>query len=161
MRVFVPATTPALRTLRDDGFPAPFDGYAVTPALREWYAGGHLEELEYAASAAAAAAALRLLHADPDAPRRRIVVAAELPDAAVRPAAGSAPSVVRVVQPLTLDAVVSVHVDDDEARDDVVAAVRALDAAAAGDPDAQFTVEAVEGHDLLWYDVSELDDLIV
>jgi len=57
--------------------------------------------------------------------------------------------------------VASVHVDEDEARSDVAAAVDALAAAAAGDDDAQFAVDGAEAHDLLWYDVSELGELVV
>ena len=35
----------------------------------------------------------------------------------------------------------------------------ALPAADAGDEDAAFTVDGAQGHDLLWYDSSELVDL--
>ncbi|GMA88471.1 hypothetical protein GCM10025868_37210 [Angustibacter aerolatus] len=55
---------------------------------------------------------------------------------------------------------VSVHLDDDLALDDVAAAVRALPAADAGDEDAQAVVDDAEGHELLWFDVTELDDLV-
>ena len=54
-------------------------GFAVTPALREAYASGDAEELEYAAMTEAARASLRLLAADPAAPPRRVVLAAEMP----------------------------------------------------------------------------------
>ena len=47
MRVYLPLTLPGLRSLLDagqlDGVPLP--GYAVTQALREWYAEGDDEEL--------------------------------------------------------------------------------------------------------------------
>jgi len=43
----------------------------VTPTLREWYAEGDAEELEYAALMAAARASLRLLAHASDAPPRR------------------------------------------------------------------------------------------
>jgi DNA-binding MarR family transcriptional regulator len=33
-------------------------------------------------------------------------------------------------------------------------------AAAAGDDDAQFAVDSAEGHDLLWYDASELEEVV-
>jgi hypothetical protein len=46
------------------------------------------------------------------------------------------------------------------AADDVAAAVRAIPAADAGEEDAQLVVEDAEGHELLWYDVTELDDLL-
>ncbi len=53
-------------------------GYAVTPALREWYSSGDIEELEYVAMMHAARESLRLLAADPASPRRRVVLAAEV-----------------------------------------------------------------------------------
>ena len=160
MRVFVPGTLRLLRALREDGLPAPLAAHAVTGALREWYVEGDGEELEYAASSEAAAASLRLLAVDPEAPPRRVVMAAELPDEQVRPVAGSARSAVVVGVDLTADRVVSIHVDDEEAAADVAAAARSVPAADAGEEQAQLTVEDAEGHELLWYDVTELDDLL-
>ena len=65
MRVYLAATMPALRAALEAGEigPAPLAGFAVTPALRESYASGDEEELEYAAMAVAARASLRLLAA--------------------------------------------------------------------------------------------------
>jgi hypothetical protein len=160
MRVFVPGTLPLLHALREGGLPAPLAAHAVTGALREWYVEGDGEELEYAASSEAAAASLRLLAVDPEAPPRRVVVAAELPDEQVRPVAGAARSAVVVGVDLTADRVVSIHVDDEEAAADVAAAARSVPAADAGEEQAQLTVEDAEGHELLWYDVTELDDLL-
>ena len=82
MRVYLPTTLTALACLLHTGAiePAPVRGFAVTPALREWYATGDLEELEYVAMAHAARASLRLLADDPQAPRRRVVLAADVPD---------------------------------------------------------------------------------
>jgi hypothetical protein len=42
----------------------------------------------------------------------------------------------------------------------VTAAVAAIEQALAGDPDAQFTVDGAEDHELEWYDPSELADLV-
>jgi hypothetical protein len=71
VRVYVPATISLLRRLVSDGELRPVGGtaFAVTPALRESYASGDTEELEYAAMADAARASLRLLSFDlePDA----------------------------------------------------------------------------------------------
>ncbi|TDC67572.1 hypothetical protein E1200_14620, partial [Actinomadura sp. GC306] len=77
MRVYLPSTLPLLAGVHaaKEIAPAPLTAHAVTPALREWYAGGDLEELEYAAMSAAARASLRLLSADPSAPPRRVVLA--------------------------------------------------------------------------------------
>ena len=87
MRVYLPATLPVLQALLDDGElgSPPLPAYAVTPALREWYAEGDQDELEYAATALAAAASVRLLDADQDAPRRRVVVVADVATAEAVP----------------------------------------------------------------------------
>jgi hypothetical protein len=169
MRVYVGTTVPQLKVLRDKGFDAPVRARAVTPGLREWYVEGDLEELEYAAGGDAARDSLRQLaeSSGPGAGQagwRRAVVAADVPDASVRVVPTSVDdserSVVRLEWPLTLDQVVSIHVDDDVAMDDVAAAARALAAADAGDEDARFTVDGADGHELLWYDVTELDDVL-
>jgi hypothetical protein len=159
MRVYVPATVELLQTLRDTGLPAPVAAHAVTPALREWYVEGDLEELEYAASDDAAAASVRLLAATGSDVPRRVVVAADVPDDAVTPG-GLTRSGVQVQVPVTLAEVASVHVDDEEARADVRVAVQAVPAAVAGDEDAAADVEQAAGSELLWYDVTELDDVL-
>jgi hypothetical protein len=95
----------------------------VTPGLREWYAEGDDEELEYVAFTRAAQGALRLLRQDTAAPRRRVVVSVDV-----------AP--------------------------EVTAAGDVVDQAAAGDPDAQFTVDSAEDHELEWFDPTELGQLV-
>src|ERR1700738_3421879 len=87
MRVYIPATLPLLSELAKRGElgPGQLTAYAVTPGVREWHVGGEGEEREYGARAGAPRAALRLLPADPLAPRRRVVVAAESTDAVVTP----------------------------------------------------------------------------
>ncbi|MFA1539782.1 DUF6912 family protein [Actinomadura monticuli] len=184
MRVYLPSTLTLLagvHAAREIG-PAPLAAHAVTPALREWYAGGDLEELEYAALSAAARASLRLLAADPSAPRRRVVLAAEVPDAAVAWAPGdTGPAVRGGTTPHARSAfgggngdralvelsaavpwkkIASGHVDDPDAVPDVTAAALALAAADAGDDDARFTVDGAEGHELLWYATQELPHLL-
>jgi len=85
VRVYLPTTLPDLADILAKGEvgPSPLQAFAVTPALREAYASGDDEELEYVAMLAAATQSLRLLHADPGAPRRRVVLAADVPDASV------------------------------------------------------------------------------
>lgn len=159
MRVYLPTTLPGLADLLRKGEigPAPMRAFAVTPALREWYASGDLEELEYAAMTQAARASLRLLAADSAAPRRRVVLAADVPDANVELGAGFAePTVVEVAVPVPLARVVAGHVDDLVAMADVAKAVAALPAADSGDDDARFLVDGAEGHELLWYATQEL-----
>ncbi|WP_434742991.1 DUF6912 family protein [Micromonospora sp. SH-82] len=160
IRVYVPATVPLLARLRADGLPVD-DGHTVTPALREWYAEGDEEELEYVAFTRAAQDALALLHDDPTAPRRRVVVAVDLPAAAIgRPDAVLGSSLVPLTQPVSVQAVAALHVDGDEAVPDVTAAVEVVVKALDGDPDAQFTVDGAEDHELEWYAPSELDLLL-
>lgn len=133
----------------------------MTPALREWYASGDLEELEYVALTQAALASLRLLHADTKAPRRRVVLATELPESAVVIKNGlDKPGRVEVLLPVRLADVVSGHVDDVEAIADIEAAAAALPASDAGDIDARFVVDGAEGYELLWYATQELIYLI-
>ena len=159
MRVYLPTTLTALACLLGTGAigPAPVRGYAVTPALREWYASGDLEELEYVAMAHAARESLRLLADDPRAPRRRVVLAADVPDERIAHNGGfDEPTLVKVGAPVTVDQVVSAHVDDLLAMDDVAKAAAALPAADKGDDDAQFAVDGAEGHELLWYAAQEL-----
>jgi hypothetical protein len=137
--------------------PAPLAGFAVTPALREWYACGEIEELEYAAMAEAARASLRLLAADASAPPRRVTLAADVPDGQVSSCGGlDEPAAVRISAVVPLARVASAHVDDPGVAADVRAAVAAIPAADRGDDDAKFTVDSAEGHELLWYAVQEL-----
>jgi hypothetical protein len=159
MRVYLPCTLSALAGLLDEDAAgsAPARGYAVTPALREWYSSGHEEELEYVAMTQAARASLRLLHADPDAPSRRVVLAAEVPDDLVTGCGGfDDPALVQVSVQVGLADVASGHIDDPQAEPDIRAAAAALPAADSGDEDARFTVDGAEGHELLWYATQEL-----
>ena len=161
VRVYVPATVPMLATLRAEGQLGAVTAHAVTPALREWYAEGDEEELEYVAFTRAAQAALQLLRHDPSAPRRRVVVSADVPSAAlVREDVELGSSQVRLPQPVSLKEVASIHVDGADAADSVAAAAEVVEEALAGDPDAQFTVDGAEDHELEWYAVSELDQLV-
>ena len=160
VRVYLPATVPMLATLRKQGELTVGEAHAVTPMLREWYAEGDEEELEYVAFTRAAQGALRLLRDDPAAPRRRVVISADLPAGAVqRTEVELGSSTVRLDGPVTVATVAAIHLDDDEATGDVGAAVAVVTEALAGDPDAQFTVDSTEDHELAWYDVSELDEL--
>ena len=162
MRVFLPSTLPALAQALQAGQvgPGPLPGFAVTPALREAYASGDEEELEYTALTEAARASLRQLAGDPDAPPRRVVFAADLPADQVKPdASDDEPARVVVLDAVPLNRLDAAHVDDAGAGPDVRAAVEALPAADAGDDDAQFAVDGAEGHELGWYATQELPDL--
>ncbi|MDO0927442.1 hypothetical protein QQY24_19245 [Streptomyces sp. TG1A-8] len=167
MRVYVPLTLPGLAAAHRTGElgTGPFTAYAVTPALREWYLSDDTEELEYAALGRAALASLRLLAADPGAPRRRVVVAVDVPEgtAAADPGRGLDPAAlgeVTVAGTVRLAKAAAVHVDADDAEEDVAAAARALEAADGGDDDAQFVVDGAEDHELLWYATQEVLHLV-
>ena len=160
IRVYLPATLSMLSALRERGEILGGEAHAVTPALREWYAEGDEEELEYVAFTRAAQGALRLLRHDSGAPRRRVVVSADLPSATVgREDRELGSSEVRLAAPVPLAAVAAIHIDGEGAVDDIAAAADVVEEALAGDPDAQFTVDGAEDHELEWYDVSELETL--
>ena len=164
VRVYLPATLPLLARLRADQrlvLASGSTGHAVTPELREWYAEGDEEELEYVAFTRAAQDSLQLLRHDTQAPPRRVVLAVDLPASVAVPVdrdLGS--SVVRLGERVTMAEVASIHVDGKAAEPDVRAAADAVVEAVAGDPDAQFTVDGAEDHELEWYDPSELDQLL-
>jgi hypothetical protein len=164
VRVYLPATLPALRALLETGElgDPPLPGYAVTPALREWYAEGDQEELEYAAMTLAARASVRLLDRllveEPSAPARRVVVVAEVPRAEPVPAVDRA--AVRVPAAVPLRLVQAVHVDDPAAEPDVRAAAESVVAADLGSDDAAFALEQADGHELQWYATQEIGALL-
>ena len=164
MRVYLPSTLPGLRGLLDTGElgAPPLPAYAVTGALREWYAEGDEEELEYAAMTLAARASVRLLDRalvlDPSTPPRRVVVAAEVGQTEPAPEVDRA--AVRVLTPVPLRLVQSVHVDDPAAQDDVRRAAELLVEADLGSEDAAFAVEQAEGHELQWYATQEIGALL-
>jgi hypothetical protein len=162
VRVYVPATLPAVAGLLRAGelHASPVRGYAVTPALREWYSSGDIDELEYVAMMHAARESLRLLAADPEAPRRRVVLAVDVADPSIVADSGfDEPGLVRINGPVLIRDVASGLVDDDDAAPDLADAIAALPNADAGDEDAQFVVDGADGHELQWYATQELADL--
>jgi hypothetical protein len=139
VRVYVPLGRSDLEELASSGsLPAgpgtPVSAYAVTSTLRSSAPGLDVEDLEYAAfsDAVVAAAAMR-----PSPRHRRVVAAADADPAWVVQGVGEPASSVVLVAPLPLSRVASFHIDDESA---------------VGDADD-------EADELLWYDVSELDDV--
>lgn len=160
MRVYIPSTLPALTAALKAGEigPPPMPGFAVTPALREGYASGDVDELEYIALVEGGRASLRLLAEDPDAPARRVVLAAEVSEDDIgRDGDHDHPAAVHVLSAIPLTDVAAGHIDGLDAADDVRAAVAAVAAADEGDDDARFTVDGAEGHELMWYATQELE----
>ncbi|MDR3201723.1 MAG: hypothetical protein LBT54_01070 [Bifidobacteriaceae bacterium] len=142
MRIYLPALPSAL-----DRDPLPGDAaFAVTAGLVGALPDEDAESLEYAALLAAADASLALL-AGAEEPARRVVVAADVPDAQVSADADddAHPAAVFLASPLAWEAVAAVHVDEAEAEADVAAAL-------GGEADA---AERVFERELLWYDASE------
>ena len=158
MRVYLPATSTTLRALLDSGVvgPAPLTAFAITPALREWYVDEDLEAVEYAAMIEAARGSLRLIDSDSDAARRRVVIAADVPDSAVTIRDDLDRGVVELTEPVSLAAVASVHADDADAESAVTAAADSIIAADLGDDDAQDAVDDAEGFELSWYANQEI-----
>lgn len=161
-RVYLPSTFAGLHRLRDEGgvAPPPLHGHAVTPALRESYAVGDTEELEYVARLAAASDSLSLLNGDPTVPRRRVVLAVDVPDEAVRPAADGDESSVTLAAAVPLALVQALLVDDLLSVPTVERAVAAWPAAQTGDDDALFELDEAAATDLLWFATQELDELL-
>jgi len=149
VRVYLPAT---MSELADPEGLTPRRAYAVTGALSDALPHDDDESREYAAQLAAADASVVLLAEHRDAPRRRVVVSADVAVQATDHVSDpdAAPSVIEIVAPVVWSQVACVHVDEAAAAPDVVAAI-------AGDLGA---AERLVERDLLWYDVSELASLV-
>jgi hypothetical protein len=138
VRVYVPLGRAGLEELSSDGSLAagpgtPRTAYAVTAGLERAAPGLDVEDLEYAAFSDAVDAAGALRSAPRD---RRVVVAADADPGWVAPRDGQPVSRVVLTAPLALSRVASFHVDDE----------------VTGGADE-------EADELLWYDVTELDDV--
>lgn len=165
MRVYIPATVSMLRALNAKGEVAAVNdtAFALTPALRESYATGSAEELEYAAMSEAARASLRLLAAEladeeEGVLPRRAVISADVDGATLRPDLDH--GVVRLPGPVAVALVAAVHLDTEDAEQAVRAAAEVVDEADLGDPDAEFTLGDAEDHELAWYATEELPFLL-
>ncbi len=162
MRVYCAATQTAAAQALGEGElgPAPVTGFAVTAALRSWYLDDDDEELEYAAFTEAARGSLRLLDSDPLASRRRLVISADVPEEFVTQRPELDRAVVRVSVPVLTQWWACVHIDNADVTSAIAAAAAAVIPAELGDADSQFAVDSALGHELEWYDVSELDELL-
>jgi hypothetical protein len=162
MRVYLPTTFAGLRGLRAAGEigPAPLHGHAVTAALRESYATGDTEDLEYVAQLAASSDSISLLREDPAVPRRRVVLAADVPDESVRSAQGGDESSITLSLAVPLSAVQAILVDDPDVSTVIERAADSWLDAQTGDDDALFDLDEAYAQDLMWYARQELDELL-
>jgi hypothetical protein len=163
VRIYLPTTMSTLPLLLNERAVPGGPATAVTPALREWNATDNEDELEYAALLRAARQSLLLLADDVTAPRRRVVLAADVAEARVRPAVNN-PAVeadqgeqaqsaaVFVEGALPLSAIQAVHIDD--------ASTTPLVRAALIEPDDEQVQADLEDVDLLWYATQEIGDLL-
>jgi len=138
VRVYVPLGRPGLEELATKGALAagpgsPRTAYAVTAGLEKAAPGLDVEDLEYAAFSDAVEAAATLRSARSD---RRVVASADADAAWVSPRDGTPVSKIVLTAPVPLARIASFHVDDE----------------VTGGVDE-------EADELLWYDVTELDDV--
>ena len=165
MRVYLPATFGTLKELSETGAFAVRSGYgfAVTPALTEFFTSGDSEELAHFAFLDAARASLRLLSiGDEEAfPHRRVVISADIDDASITLEPENGESVVRLRPArVELDDIAAIHVDIEASETATAAAIEAIDAADLGDEDAELTVGDADDNFMAWYDPVELAVLV-
>ena len=152
VRIYIPATSADVS--KEDLLPRLV--HAVTRELEHAMPAEGEEVLESVAMGAAADDSLRILTALAQGGETirplRVVVVADVADSRVEPVSGDdlLPTARRLVRPVGWDAVASIHVDDDEALEDLLAEI-------GGDEQA---FERVADEDLMWYDVEEREDLI-
>ena len=165
MRVYIPATFDMLRTLADDQqVPVRSGvGFALTPAVREYYTGGDEEELAYTAFLDAARASLRLLSIGDEQrfPHRRVVISADIDDSAVTLSPEDGESVVRLSPAVVSTTMLAaIHVDDEDAEKITEAAIDVIDEADLGSEEAELTLGDCEDNLMSWYDSQELPFLV-
>jgi len=141
MRVYIPGTVAELAEYSSGAW-EPAHGYGVTPRLLEISAYDDPEEMAEQARDAAAVDSVVDLHSS-----RRLVMVVDYPRADVTPAPEDHPAAVNLVGRVMPDTIACVFVDEPDASPDAVRA-------AQGDRDA---LAALDDHELLWFDSSELD----
>lgn len=138
-------------------------GFALTPALRDFFESGDTEEIEAVAFDHAAEASLRLLATGEQQrfPHRRVVISIDVADTAAKPEPDYGESVVKLDPPsFELAQVAAIHVDLAEAEAATAKAVAAIDAADLGDADADLIVGDAQDNFMAWYDPTELNALV-
>ena len=164
-RVYIPATFAMLEELVREGSVAARNGwgFAVTPALTEFFTSGDEDEIAYSAFQDASMSSLRLLAIGDEErfPHRRVVISIDVPKESVelQPELGDAvvklsPAIFRT------EDVAAIHVDIEESEEATAKAVEAIDAADLGDEDAELTVGDALDNFMAYYAPCELSFLV-
>ncbi len=164
-RVYIPATFAMLEELQLTGQLAARSGwgFAVTPALQEFFTEGDEEEIAYSAFQEAAMASLRLLAIGDEErfPARRVVISIDVDADNATPQPDMGDSVV-ALQPaaFSVTQVAAIHVDVAESEEATARATQLIDAADLGDEDAELAVGDALDNFMAYYDPTELPFLI-
>ena len=158
MRIYIPATSNdiACDAISERAVHAHTAELEKVADLHDVSPGEQRDVLEAMAMNGAADDSLRRLiacaKADENAQSRRVVIVADAPDNFLETCTDSEqlPTALTLARPLSWKHVESIHIDDDEALDDISAAM-------SGDEGA---FERSYDYELMWYDVTERDDLI-
>lgn len=165
MWIYVPSTLPLLATLVESGAMDGSIAHSVTPELRAWALANlpagvpapDEEELEALAHAEAAFGALSLLSDDDAAPRRRVVLSAEVPDGVVTVAADvDEPGRVLVSRPIELREIRAAHIDGEHADTVVERYLKLALDEATEEAALEEAYEALMDEHLEWFDAAEL-----
>lgn len=165
VRVFLPATFSMLAELEETGQLTARSGwgFALTPALREFYTEGDEEEIEYSAFLEASMASLRLLAIGDEEkfPHRRVVISVDVDESVVTPKPDMGEPVV-ALDPATItkDNLQAIHVDIEESEATTAKAIDAIDDADLGDEDAELAVGDALDNFMAFYDPTELPILV-
>lgn len=165
VRVFLPATFGMLAELEETGQLAARSGwgFALTPALREFYTEGDEEEIEYSAFLEASMASLRLLAIGDEEkfPHRRVVISVDVDESVVTPKPDMGEPVV-ALNPATITKanLQAIHVDIEESEAATAKAIDAIDNADLGDEDAELAVGDALDNFMAFYDPTELSILV-
>ena len=158
VRVFLPATFSMLAELEETGQLAARSGwgFALTPALREFYTEGDEEEIEYSAFLEASMASLRLLAIGDEEkfPHRRVVISVDVDESVGEPVVALDPATI------TKDNLQAIHVDIEESEATTAKAIDAIDNADLGDEDAELAVGDALDNFMAFYDPTELPILV-
>lgn len=162
IRVFVPHSLDGLTAIAGVGqagdaaatlLQSGAEAHAVTDALRAEFPEADDEELEYLAMTAAAQHSVMLVRSE--GPYGRVVLAVDVD--AVEPAHSEDPTAALISSEVRLRDLASVHLDSEDAAPDVRAARAAV---VDGAQDADERLTRCLDHELGWYAVTELDEVV-